>query len=454
MQGKRARILKTGKQIQGPVLYWMQRAQRIQDNWSLLYAAEFAALKKQPLIIVFNLFPSFLDATLRQFDFMLKGLQEVALEAESLNLQFLILFGDPVLNLSQFISQNNISNLFTDFNPLKLIQENKKNLLAKIDIPVFEVDSSNIVPAWIASNKLEFAAYTLRPKIKKLLPEFLTDIPRLKKQLIPSPKLNLAKIETISADKALSKLKIDTTVLPVKWLIPGTQAATKLMESFLQSKLNSYNLDRNNPNLNGQSNMSPYLHYGQISAQRLAWQAKTLLGVNSESQEAYLEELIVRRELADNYCYYNSNYDNFNGFHDWAKKTLNEHRFDKREFTYDSEEFEHAKTHDPLWNAAQNQMVREGKMHGFLRMYWAKKILEWTPSPEEAQATAIYLNDKYELDGIDPNGYTGINWSIGGVHDRAWTERPVFGKIRFMNYAGCKRKFDVIGFQQKYANPS
>jgi deoxyribodipyrimidine photo-lyase len=194
------------------------------------------------------------------------------------------------------------------------------------------------------------------------------------------------------------------------------------------------------------------LHYGQVSAQRLAFQVQTLLGVNSESQEAYLEELIVRRELADNYCFYNSNYDNFNGFPDWAKKTLNEHRFDKREFLYSCDEFELAKTHDPLWNAAQNQMVRDGKMHGFLRMYWAKKILEWTPSPEEAQAIAIYLNDKYELDGIDPNGYTGINWSIGGVHDRAWTERPVFGKIRFMNYAGCKRKFDVIGFQEKYAN--
>ena len=153
--------------------------------------------------------------------------------------------------------------------------------------------------------------------------------------------------------------------------------------------------------------------------------------------------MIIRRELSDNFCFYNPYYDQFEGFPAWAKKTLNEHRRDPREYLYNQEQFENGQTHDPLWNAAQMEMVRKGKMHGYLRMYWAKKILEWTPSPEEAQRIAIYLNDRYELDGRDPNGYTGIAWSIGGVHDRAWGERPVFGKIRYMSYNGAKSKFDV-----------
>ena len=153
--------------------------------------------------------------------------------------------------------------------------------------------------------------------------------------------------------------------------------------------------------------------------------------------------MIVRRELADNFCHYENNYDYFEGFHAWAQKTLNEHRNDEREFVYSPEEFEHSETHDNLWNAAQDEMKIKGKMHGFMRMYWAKKILEWSPSPEIALQTAIELNDKYQIDGRDPNGYTGIAWSIGGIHDRAWFERPVFGKVRFMNFNGCKRKFNV-----------
>ena len=162
-----------------------------------------------------------------------------------------------------------------------------------------------------------------------------------------------------------------------------------------------------------------------------------------KDRDAFLEEMIVRRELADNFCHYESNYDYFGGFHPWAQKTLNEHRHDEREYLYPEEQFEESETHDPLWNAAQNEMKVKGKMHGFMRMYWAKKILEWSPSPEVAQQTAIELNDKYQLDGRDPNGYTGIAWSIGGIHDRAWFERPIYGKVRYMNYNGCKRKFDV-----------
>ena len=195
--------------------------------------------------------------------------------------------------------------------------------------------------------------------------------------------------------------------------------------------------------------MSPYLHFGQISAQRVALDVKAFQG-NKESEAAFLEELIIRRELSDNFCLYNSNYDSFEGFPNWAKETLNKHRKDKRDFIYTKEEFELAATHEYLWNAAQTELVITGKMHGYMRMYWAKKILEWTKSPEEALSIAVYLNDKYELDGRDPNGYVGCAWSIGGVHDRAWTERNVIGKIRYMNLNGAKRKFDVEEYVMKF----
>ncbi len=166
----------------------------------------------------------------------------------------------------------------------------------------------------------------------------------------------------------------------------------------------------------------------------------------SHIKDAFLEELIIRRELSDNFCFYNPRYDSFDGFPEWARKTLNEHRKDRRPYLYSLEQFETAQTHDKLWNAAQTEMVKRGKMHGYMRMYWAKKILEWTPSPEVAMEVAIHLNNRYELDGRDPNGYAGIAWSIGGVHDRAWNERNIFGKIRYMSYNGCKSKFNIEGY--------
>ncbi|MCF8265767.1 MAG: deoxyribodipyrimidine photolyase, partial [Melioribacteraceae bacterium] len=256
---------------------------------------------------------------------------------------------------------------------------------------------------------------------------------------------NNPNLEKVDWEKARNSLKINFSVPEVDWLIPGESTAKSILEKFINQKLESYNQHRNDPNLNALSNLSPYFHFGQISPQRVALAVSS---VNNfpESKDAFLEELIVRRELSDNFCYYNSKYDSFEGFHDWAKKTLNEHREDKREFIYRLEQFENAETHDGLWNAAQIEVIKKGKMHGFMRMYWAKKILEWTESPEQALEFALYLNDKYQLDGRDPNGYVGVAWSIGGVHDRAWTERPVFGKIRFMNYNGCKRKFDIKSY--------
>ena len=210
----------------------------------------------------------------------------------------------------------------------------------------------------------------------------------------------------------------------------------------MQKKLASYETQRNDPTVDGQSNLSPYLHFGHISAQRVAFDIQES-DAPKKDKDVFLEELIVRRELSDNFCFYNENYDSFEGFPSWARTSLAKHRNKPREYIYSREQFEYASTHDKLWNAAQREMVTLGKMHGYMRMYWAKKILEWSKSPELAMEIAIYMNDKYELDGRDPNGYTGIAWSIGGVHDRAWGERRIFGKVRFMSYHGCKGKFDT-----------
>ncbi|MGB6281965.1 MAG: deoxyribodipyrimidine photo-lyase [Syntrophobacteria bacterium] len=438
---RRVRIVKQGSIGSGSVLYWMSRDQRVNDNWALLFAQELALERKVSLGVVFCLAPSFLNATSRQYGFMLKGLQEVENHLAELNIPFFLLIGSPEQELPAFLVKHHIGGLVTDFDPLRIKQQWKKEVAAHIKSRIYEVDGRNIVPCWEASSKKEYAAYTLRPKIHRALPEFLKDFPLAQKHPFPWPK----KVKKTNWDKAEISLKIDRSVPEIDWLLPGEKAAAATLDRFLTKKLSAYASRRNDPTEDGVSNLSPYLHFGQISAQRVALQLKKKK-VNKESKDGFLEELIVRRELSDNFCFYNPDYDRFAGFPEWAQKTLNEHRGDKREYLYSLEQFEDGKTHDDLWNAAQMEMVHRGKMHGYLRMYWAKKILEWTGSPEEALEVAILLNDKYELDGRDTNGYVGIAWSVGGVHDRAWKERPIFGKIRYMSYGGCKAKFDVNSY--------
>ncbi len=441
---KRVRSLSGGKKKSGPVVYWMSRDQRVHDNWALLYAQETALKSKAPLIVLFNLVPQFLEATLRQYDFMLTGLAETESEFIRHKIPFKLLLGNPSDEIPRFLKSISASALVTDFSPLKINRQWKNEITNRLDVPFYEVDAHNIVPCWIASPKLEFGAYTIRPKIHKLLPEFLEEFPKLKKH----PVAYENKISPADWLEARKSLKINREVKPVDWLKPGETAGHKALGIFLTERLKDYDDARNDPAIDGQSDLSPYFHFGHIAPQRAALEVKKH-SPRSKSSEAYLEESVVRRELSDNFCFYNPNYDNFKGFPAWAQQTLNEHRKDKRDYCYSLEEFEDGASHDSIWNAAQKQMTATGKMHGYMRMYWAKKILEWTKTPEDALAIAIHLNDKYELDGRDPNGYTGVAWSIGGVHDRAWFERPVYGKIRYMNDNGLKRKFDVSAYIQK-----
>ena len=435
-----SRILqvKEGKDTGGPVVYWMTREQRVTDNWALLQAQSLAVEHKRPLVVVFCLVPDYPGANIRHYGFMLKGLQEVEKNLLKLNIHFGLLFGNPPESLPGYLAKIKAAFLVTDFDPLRIKRSWQQDVAAGIEGSMYVVDGHNIVPCWHASPKQEYGAYTLRPKLKKLLPDFLDEFP----VMTPHP-VNCKKsyMRPVDWHKAYSYVT-DQTVQEVDWLLPGEMAAHNAALKFTENDLQFYDQKRNDPNLDGQSNLSPYLHFGHIAPQRLALIVSTA-EVAKELKEPFLEELIVRRELADNFCHFNKNYDRIEGFPEWARKTLDAHRLDKREYIYTLEIFEQGLTHDKLWNAAQLQMVDKGKMHGYLRMYWAKKILEWSASPEQALATAIYLNDKYELDGRDPNGYAGIAWSIGGVHDRAWKERSVFGKVRYMSYGGCTRKFNV-----------
>lgn len=409
---------------EGAVVYWVNRDRRLHNNWALLYAQHVALDRRVPLHVVFCLVPNYLGATSRAYDFMNAGLETLAQDCAEHNIGYHLLHGDPRTALPPWLDQLHPSLLVTDFEPLRIKQQWLDGITSGSRIPVHQVDAHNIVPCWHVSQKQEFAAYTIRPKINRLLPEFLEEFP---------------KVERHPWGDSTGGTGID-------------RAPT--VEMTIVDDIARY-VHRNDPTKNGQSGLSPYLHFGLIAPQQVALEVNALPRVGGEDDpvESFLEELIIRRELADNFTFYNDRYDSFEGFPAWAQLSLNEHRNDPREHIYTFEEWEGARTHDALWNAAQLEMLTTGKMHGYMRMYWAKKLLEWSASPEEALAIGIALNDTYELDGRDPNGYAGLAWSIGGVHDRAWFDRPVFGKVRYMNANGCAKKFDVKEYIRRYANP-
>lgn len=450
----------------GPVIYWMDRDMRSQDNWALLYAQDRALEMKVPLIVVYNLMPGFLGGTLRQHAFKVQGLKDVADDLALHNISFYIVSGNHTeRDIVDFVIEHSAGLVVTDFSPLRIQRQWKDYVLKHITVRLVEVDAHNIVPAWVVSQKSEIGARTLRPKLYKLLPEYLVEFPKLKKISTPhKTAIDWEKIEHVPG--------IDTSVSATSY-IGGMKSGEKVLRQFVEHGLARYGSDRNDPLARAQSDMSPYLHYGMIAPGRAALDVIKSCGaplsalIDAQknkakvdpkapvtiitSTAAFLEELIVRRELSDNFCLYNPDtYDTVDCFPQWATKSLQAHKNTTREYLYTRTQFEKAQTHDELWNASQVQMLKTGKMHGYMRMYWAKKILEWSASPEDALATAIYLNDKYELDGRDPNGYAGIAWSIGGVHDRAWFTRPIFGLVRYMARSGCESKFDVKAYIATY----
>ena len=443
---RRVRRLNNKPDGTGPVIYWMSRDQRYLNNWALLFACGKANELGRPLEVLFTVAPSFLGAPLRHYDFMFRGLREVEATLRSAGIPLNLLTGEPGSTAVDFATQIGASAIISDFSPLKPVRSWKSLAAASLPCAFYEVDAHNIVPCWLASPKQEFAARTIRPKLNALLDTFLTPFPTPELAYQPDT-LNCPAIEW---EELAGEIETDESVKPVTWLKPGESAAEERLRQFLDGGLHCYNKGRNDPNAGCVSGLSPYLHFGQLSAQHVAREASSSTASN-ENRDAFLEELFIRRELSENYCFYNSGYDSFDGVPDWAKASLLVHADDHRDYCYSVEQFDRAETHDHLWNAAQKSLVDHGIIHGYIRMYWAKKILEWSSGPGAAFEIAVWLNDRYAIDGRDPNGYTGIAWSIGGVHDRPWFERPVYGKIRYMNAAGCSRKFDVARYISSFS---
>jgi deoxyribodipyrimidine photo-lyase len=441
LHSSRARILRPGEASPGPIIYAMSRDQRVRDNWALLYAQSLAINSGQPFVVAALLLADYPTAVWRQAKFSIDGLKLVERDLTALGIPMVATLEPPDRALMGLASQLAASAIVTDFSPLRAGREWRQLVAATAAVPVHEVDTHNIVPAWVASNKQEFAAYTIRPKITRLLHRYLTEIPAP----VEHPYTVSTALPRTDWRQVERSVKADRSIPPALGFESGERAALAARDRFITQRLPHYHDRRNDPTAAIQTDLSPYLHFGQIAAQQIALAVQPH-DVHLASQEAFLEELIIRRELSDNYCLYNPFYDSLDGAPAWARQTLDAHRRDIREHVYTLDQFECADTHDPLWNAAQTELTVTGKMHGYMRMYWAKKILEWSPSPETAFETAIRLNDRYELDGCDPNGYAGVAWSIAGVHDRAWPERSVFGKIRYMNLNGCRRKFDVDAY--------
>jgi deoxyribodipyrimidine photo-lyase len=429
------------------VVYWMQRAQRATDNPALSAAIQAGNLLGKPVVVFFHLLPHAHHANLRHYHFLVTGLRQLAAELKKRSVGWVVR-RYPDHGLLRFCAEVRACMVVGDENPLKQAELSKAKIAAKIRVPFWTVDADVIVPSRLLGRE-HYAARTIRPKLHQRLKEFLKPV------LNPAAKMawsSTSRVSSISTDLSLlDDFPVDRSVAPSRYFQGGSEQARRCLENFLRSRLKSYATLRNKPDLDGTSQLSPYLHFGQIGAHTIAL-AVQQADAPAADRNAYLEELIVRRELAINFVRFNPNYETFDACEPWADVTHRKHARDCRPYLYNERQLESAETHDPLWNAAQKQMVLTGWMHGYLRMYWAKKILEWTESPQAAYDIAVRLNDRYELDGRDANGYAGIAWAIVGKHDRAWgPERAIYGKVRYMSFASTSRKFDSQAYIQRIA---
>ena len=429
---ERVKTLLEGTSNGRPVAYWMHRDHRVQDNWAFLFAQRLALEQGVPLHATSLLTAKSPDpgATLRSYTFCIEGLKEVEQECRHLNIGYHVATND-VQELIKLLQKLNIGSLVTDMSPLrehrKMLRSLQKVVQEDKDFRLYQVDARNIIPVWTTSSGQEKGAFTIRSKVMNKLNDFCTEFP----PLIKHPFDSGPESTPIDWENIYKAIPMDRSVKPVEWAVPGAKAGIQTLSDFVHSRMAAFGEWRNDPNAEAQSNLSPWFHFGQVSPQRALLYIRQHCDTKSDSVIGFIEQLTVRRELGDNFCYYgNDQYDKFEGAPDWARKTLNDHRGDTRQKTYSLADFEQARTHDKLWNAAQKQLVQVGKIHGYMRMYWAKMILQWTRSPEEALEIAVYLNDHYSLDGCDANGYNGIMWSICGVHDKSFHDQQVFGKVR------------------------
>ena len=432
------------------VLYWMQQSQRPEDNPALERAAQRANEQGLPLLVVFGLMDDYPEANLRHYTFMLEGLQETQqILANERDIQMVVAHGSPDEVALRYADRAAV--LVTDRGYLRHQRAWRETVAAEAPCRVEQVEGDVIVPVELVSEKSEYAARTIRPKIWEHAKSFLVDleptpVEQSSLNLDVEKGLDLSDIEAVT-----DELELDRSVKPVSALYHGGPRHGKdVLKTFIAKEFNGYDDKRNQPETSAVSYASMFLHYGQLSP---VWVANRIREADAPPSEidSYIEELMVRREITMNFCFYNrDSYDTLDPLPNWAATTLEEHEDDDREYLYSLDELRHGETHDAYWNAAMKEMRETGYMHNYMRMYWGKKILEWSPNPEEAHRRILHLNNTYFLDGRDPNSFSNVLW-IFGLHDRAWKERPVYGKTRYMSQGGLKRKADPDEYVRKVA---
>ena len=428
----------------GCVVYWMQRAQRGIDNPALDVAIEAANSLGKPVVVFFAPVPFYPHANLRHYQFLTEGIPDIATALKKRNAGF-VFRRYPDHSLLKFCDEVKAALVVGDENPMREPEGWRKTAAKRLKVPLWTVDADVIVPSKLLE-KAQYAAHTIRPRLQAQLSTYMVASKN------PQARVAWKKLEGVLALDPQTDItdgwNLDRTVSPVTGWRGGSSEALRLLDEFVAHKLKHYGTQRNKPEIDHTSRLSPYLHFGHISPITVALAVQKADAPKAD-KEAFLNQIITWRELAVNLVRFNPEYDNFECAEPWAHRTLAKHASDARPVLYTEKQLENAETHDPLWNASQMQMVNTGWMHNYVRMYWGKKILEWSRTPAEAHRIAVYLNDKYELDGRDPNGYAGIAWSIVGKFDRPWFERPIFGQIRYMSGASTGKKFDSKRYIQQ-----
>jgi deoxyribodipyrimidine photo-lyase len=427
------------------VVYWMQRAQRASDNPALDLAVELGNELRQPVVVFLGINPFVERANYRHYRFLAEGLAGIAEGLRARRVGF-VLRAHPHHRLRPFLDEVRPAIVIGDENPLRQTERWREQIAEQVAAPFWTVDADVVVPSLLLETE-QYAARTIRPRLHKRLAEFLVRSTEPVASVRWAPQTPPAGERPSPA--LLDRLPLDRSVAVAGAFTGGSAEGRRRLRQFVRDRLGAYDSERNHPERDGTSRLSPYLHFGHLGPRETALAARES-DAPRDAIDAFIEQLIVRRELAVNFVRFNEAYDRLDGCERWARLTLERHRFDARPHVYTRQQFDAAETHDPLWNAAQRQMVATGWMHGYVRMYWAKKILEWSADAREALATAIALNDRYELDGRDPNGYANIMWAICGKHDRPWPSKPVYGSIRSMSYGSTSRKFDVDAYVEKW----
>lgn len=425
------------------VLYWMQAAQRAACNHALEHAVQLADARGEPVIVGFGLMDGYPEANLRHYRFMLEGLKETAAALQARGMRFVLRRGDPAKVALELASQASL--VVCDKGYTRFQRAWREAVAEQAGRQVIEVEGEVVVPVRVASDKHEIGARTLRPKILRERERFLEPLQERKPQRSSLSLALESDLDPADTEACLEALTLDRSVPPATRFKGGTSEARARLERFLEEGLRGYRDARSDPARQQSSQLSPYLQFGQISPVEMALQAIEAAPAGDADRASFLEELIVRRELAHNFVWHVPNYDRYDSLPAWARRSLDRHRDDPRQHAYTLEELEAGKTHDRYFNAAMREMRTTGYMHNYMRMYWGKKILEYSATPEAAFETTLKLNNRHFLCGRGPNAFANVAW-IFGQHDRPWVERPIFGQVRYMNDKGLERKFDIAAY--------